>query len=112
MTMVWSIKTDAILAVGKSLEDLGIRNWALEQDQALEALNQLAREGIAVLGGDVYLMQEGKLQVSYDNWYCERPLTEKEEDFVSRSIEVARTYIKNYRSPLDGPAFFAIVPQS
>lgn len=110
MQPTWSEEIDCILSVGRSLSQSGVKNWALACEDALVALNQLATLGVAVLGGDVYHEQDGTLELSYDNWYCDSVLGENEEDFVVRSIERARSYIKNYGGALDR-AFFALVPK-
>ena len=110
MTVFWSEKVDAILSVGLSLEDIGVRNWALDRAQALEALHRLEVAHIAILGGDVYELRNGSLQPTYDNWYCDRVVHESERDFVTRSILVARSYLSNFACDSQ-ELRFAIVPQ-
>jgi len=109
MDTIWSKESDAILIVGRFLENIGVRNWALTKEQALIALDQFEAEGIAVLGGDVYETQEEGLQSNYDNWYCNRKENESKSEFVSRSVAKARDYINNYK--LNRTVFFAIVPE-
>jgi len=115
---VWSEKIDSILGAGKSLEMLGVRNWALDQAGALDALERLRDEGIAVSGGDVYRRENDRLEPTYDNWYCDRgdgeqgpdPLRGPSEgEYVERSIGVAMNYITGYLNS-DGRAFFSLVP--
>lgn len=112
MDTIWSKESDAILRVGRSLEDIGVRNWALTREQTLIALDQFGAEGIAILGGDVYEIQREGLQLNYDNWYCDRKDSESESSFVYRSIAKAREYITNYKLDQDKECFFAIVPES
>lgn len=112
MDTIWSKESDAILKVGRSLEDVGVCNWALTKEEALMALDRLETEGIAILGGDVYEMQRESLQSNYDNWYCDREENESKSAFVSRSIAKAREYIINYNLNRDKEYFFAIVPES
>ncbi|MDA8403269.1 MAG: Imm40 family immunity protein [Desulfobacteraceae bacterium] len=107
MDVIWAEKIDQILSVGRTLENVGVRNWALTREQVLIALVQLEAEGIAILGGDVYEMQRGLLQPNYDNWYCNRKQDELKSIFVSRSIANARDYIANYRN---AGCLFAIIP--
>jgi len=106
---VWSEKIDSILSAGESLEVLGVRNWALDQAGALYALERLHQEGIAVAGGDVYRLENGRLEPTYDNWYCDRSDGEQIGEFVERSIGVAMNYITEYLNS-DGRAFFSLVP--
>jgi len=109
MEKIWSSDVDAILGVGRSLEHIGVRNWALELDPALTALDQLSAIGVAVLGGDVYDVTEGSAEPSYDNWYCNREVGESQPEFVARSIAKAKSYINSYRAS-PGSVIFAIVP--
>jgi hypothetical protein len=109
MENVWSSGVDPILSVGRSLEDVGVRNWALSREDALAALTKLTEIGIAVLGGDVYSVNGKFVESNYDNWYCNCNELESNSDFVERSIGVARNYIVNYHAP-DGAVLFAMVP--
>lgn len=106
---VWSEIIDSILSAGESLEVPGVRNWALNQAGALCALERLHQEGIAVAGGDVYRLENGRLEPTYDNWYCDRGDGEQIGEFVERSIGVAVNYITEY-SNSDERAFFSLVP--
>lgn len=98
---------DAILSVGRSLESLGIRNWALGSDAALFALESLSDLGIGVLGGDVYVVDGGGVESNYDNWYCNKERGESSDDFVARSISKAKSYILGYQRK---GVLFALVP--
>ncbi|MFC5473993.1 Imm40 family immunity protein [Paraherbaspirillum soli] len=100
---------DSILSVGRSLENIGVRNWALEQEAALAALDQLSAIGVAVLGGDVYAVSGSNVESNYDNWYCNRESNETEIDFIKRSVAKAKSYIANYQITA-GSVLFAIVP--
>jgi hypothetical protein len=111
MEMIWSIDIDSILNIGCSLEGVGVRNWALERDAALVALEQLAALGVAVLGGDVYAVSGANAESNYDSWYCDREGGELEAAFVERSIAKARNYIANYHAP-PRSVLFAIVPNT
>ena len=103
-------EADAILAIGRSLEEADVRNWALTGEQALAALNQFEAKGIGVLGGEVYEVRSGKLQSNFDNWYCDHQTGESTAAFVSRSVAKARAYITNYKPNGQTDCFFAIIP--
>jgi len=109
MGNIWSSEIDRIFGVGYSLENIGVRNWALDREAALKALEELSAKGIAVLGGDVYAISEQGIESNYDNWYCNRDAGESHPDFVARSISKAIRYIANYNAPA-GRVLFAIVP--
>ncbi|WWW36964.1 Imm40 family immunity protein [Stenotrophomonas rhizophila] len=106
---VWSEFVDSILGVGESLEIFGVRNWALDQDRALDAVEKLSRQGVAVAGGDVYRWENGRLEPTYDNWYCNKNDGEHMDEYIERSISLARNYITVYPNS-DGGALFSMVP--
>lgn len=107
MDLIWSDNVDPILSAGRSLEDVGVRNWGLTREDALFALERLRKTGVAVLGGDVYKVTRNGVDLSYDNWLCAKSAGESEVDFLVRSIDKAKNYISSYRSER---SLFAIVP--
>ena len=111
MENIWSSEIDLILSVGRTLESAGVRNWALERDAALAALEQLSAMGVAVLGGDVYSVSGTNVESNYDSWPCNRDSGEAEADFVERSTVKAMDYIANYQATA-GNVLFAIVPEA
>lgn len=106
---VWSKEIDSLLCIGQPLEASGVSNWALDQLDALHALDSLYALGIAVAGGDVYRRGSGGLETTYDDWYCNKEIDEPMSSYVERSIGVARRYISSY-SNSEGGDFFALVP--
>jgi hypothetical protein len=111
METIWSKEIDTVLSIGRSLQDVGVRNWALTREKALYALDQLAKKGVAVLGGDVYMTSDGKIEPTYDNWYCDHEQGELDVVFIERSIAQARSYIYNYKETGKKNIYFAIVPK-
>lgn len=109
MKNIWSNEVDPILSVGRSLKEVGVRNWALSREDSLAALTKFAELGIAVLGGDVYVVNGRFVESSYHSWYCSRDELESDSAYVERSISIARNYIVNYCAS-DGSVLFAIVP--
>jgi hypothetical protein len=109
--MAWSEKVELIISCGIPLHGAGVSNWALSKEQALDALNKFEAQRISVLGGDVYKLINGEPESNYDSWYCERESNEPFEDFVSRSIKKARTYIINYNSPNQQQELFVFVAE-
>jgi len=107
----WSEEIDAILDVGDSLESSGVRNWALTPVQAIEAIVRLSDVGVAILGGDVYVLGLGHVEQCYDSWFCNKDNFESEADFVVRSALEAREYVECYGVSNDG-VFFALVPRA
>ena len=109
MNNIWSAEIDSVLNVGRNLEIVGVRNWALDRESALKALRQFSVMKIAVLGGDVYTVRDTRLESTYDNWYCNARAGERGAEYVARSIATAKQYIANYPANA-GDVLFAIVP--
>lgn len=100
-----------ILKVGISLEPLGVKNWALSKEDAVNALDRFYELQVPILGGDVCENINGIIQFNYDNWYCDRQPNESQFDFVNRSVAKARDYIESYNSDNPDRIFFAFVPE-
>lgn len=90
-----------------SLVDYGVDNIAFDIQDIKKVLNILKRLNIAVKGGDIWIMQNGELHLTYDNWFCDQLENEMYSMYVERSIEKTQTYIDNY--PLDDDAYVEIV---
>ena len=92
---------------GFYLNSIGVSNWALGRSEAIGAIFKLHDCGIPILGGDVYVLTDGRIEQTYDSWHCDRLADEPETDYVKRSVEKALDYIDRYT--LDS-ALFALVP--
>jgi immunity protein 40 of polymorphic toxin system len=96
---------------GISLQSPGLRERALRRDDALNAISLLSARNVEVLGGDVYLLREGKIRVAYANWSVKRLADESDNDYRKRSWERAREYIRSYPNapdPADIPIFVIV----
>lgn len=86
---------------------------ALNKEDALNVLDLYYELFIPVLGGDVlYLKQNGILDYTNDNWCIDRLHKETYSQFLKRSIDTSKDYIKNYRHPFlkESSILFNIVP--
>ena len=110
MATVWSSDIDKVLSVGHFLGASGIRNWALTKEQAIIAIDCLARLGIPILGGDVLTFADGVYRHNHDNWYCTQGEAESTSAFSNRSASESTGFINSYPAPL-GLCWFAIVPE-
>ncbi|HET9825991.1 MAG TPA: Imm40 family immunity protein [Chitinophagaceae bacterium] len=111
MEIVWSDRIDEVLRVGRQLNAIGLRNWALTKPQALIALEKFSEFGIPVLGGDVYENIEGVIRPNYDSWHCDPLSDEDKVNFIKRSISTAERYIQAYPIKDPNKIFFALVPE-
>lgn len=99
---------DFLMKKGRSLLEMnqGSNEIALETDDALQALDLLKGNQIAVLGGDILSEKEnGKLIYAYQlwgdgqeyhylNWYCDKKDSENQEEYVERSYIIAKDSVK------------------
>ena len=109
--MKHSNKIDSILSIGIPLEDIGVKNWALNKENALTAIEKLEVEDTPILGGDVYELVNNKLQMNYDNWFCDKLANESKSEFLSRSILKAKNYINNHNK-VEAQIYFVLVPDN
>ncbi len=95
---------------GIPLHSIGVDNWALSRQQALLTLNYFRAMEVPVLGGDVYVINDGEIEHTYDSWHFDRVENdEKSSDFVNHSIDHAKKYIMQYNIVDDRKIFFSLV---
>ena len=90
-----------------SLESIGVDGIAYTKSEALRIAEEYYNSNIPILGGDVYLFNNGNIKPTYDNWYCNRNNSETSYEYLVRSYQVACDYIKKY--PDNANIFFSIV---
>lgn len=91
------------------METEGIRNWALTPQKAITAIRSLEKMKIAILGGDVYEIINNRFTSTYENWYCNKAQDEDDNQYLVRSIHMARQYILNHQSN-NKIIYFCLVP--
>ncbi|MCB1067109.1 MAG: hypothetical protein KDK56_02880 [Simkania sp.] len=92
-----------------SLEKYGLNELAWTKENAINLINSILNDKIAILGGDVYLLASGNIEPLYDNWYCEKVSFETQNEYFLRSKLEALQYIKNYPVKNDEKIIFVIV---
>lgn len=94
---------------GRSLQEIGAAGVALTRQYALDAVASLKGSQVAILGGDVLRVVDGKLRYTRDNWYIQRLSGEDIWAYISRSHEKAEAYIRSYQDTEDGSVFYELV---
>lgn len=102
----WPEPIESILSVGADMGRSGIRNYALEKEPALSALDHLASLQVGVTGGDVFRRSGESFIPTYDSWYCNRESGEEDGAYVLRSVQIAKTYVAAY--PSDNVQFVVV----
>lgn len=101
--------SDLIARSGVSLDPLGICGIGLSRSEALRAVEILRHGNLAILGGDVYLRREDRLEIAYANWYADPKPGEDRETYLHGSWDKAEAYIKNFPESADAEVLFTIV---
>lgn len=96
---------------GILLTDLKINSYAFNRTDTLEAIDALEQDGMAILGGDVLVAQEGKWKWGYtnNNWYCNPQPDEVAKFYIKRCADVARDYVKNYNETRDKKYIYNLI---
>jgi len=87
-------RSDVLTKQGVSLADLGINNWALSAEQAASVLAACETEGLAILGGDVFVKDFDSVRFEFPNWACDKGESESWDDYVHRSCAIAAAFIE------------------
>jgi len=99
---------DKITQKSISLEGYGINDLAWSKEDAKRLINEIMKDKIGILGGDVYKLTPKRLEPLSDNWVCEPMETESEEEYHSRSKFESLKYIENYPIEPDEKIIFSI----
>lgn len=79
-----------------SLEELGIKELAWKWKDIHNVITFLVNNEYAILGGDVYLLENDEKIITYDNWYIDKETGTSWFDYVIKSQKKAIDYIDNY----------------
>lgn len=110
VSMIWSDEIDYLLKNGHDLMSIGVKNFALNKIDSIEAINGLAKIGVPILGGDVYYFIDGEISCGFENWYCDRLDSETDGEYLDRSIMESIKFINDFSIKNVEP-LFAIVPK-
>ena len=79
-----------------SLEEYGFNDLAWNKEDAQDLIDEIMKDKIGILGGDVYRLTSTHLEPLPDNWSFEPAEKESEEEYYLRSKSESLKYIKNY----------------
>lgn len=101
---------DALKRHGRNLKDAGVNGVALPRKAALEAIGILRRTNVvAILGGEVFQVRDGKAELSYDNWDTKSSMGPNSTQYRLESYQQAETFVSAYHDAEDGTIFYRIV---
>jgi len=99
-----------LMSKGIRLSALGIREFALKRSDALEGLMLLRQARVPVLGGDVYLCRDLRIEPAYANWHTEQALGEDWHGYLRRSWDATEAYLESFHAIGNAEAIFVLVP--
>ena len=94
---------------GVSLQELGLREVALLQADALRAIEVLSASAIPILGGDVYFRRGQHVEPAYANWHADPRPGETRADFAVRSCKHSAKYVGGFPIRADVTPVFVLV---
>src|SRR5574344_1532740 len=93
-----SIIQDNNISEYYSLKNLGIEGYAFPYQEALKIVQICKLLAIAILGGDVYSMNNHTIENSYDNWYYDTTPNNTDYHYVQNSCKKSDYYIRNFKN--------------
>ena len=86
-----------LLDAAVDLREIGVNQLAWPREAAVRVVAQLAEHGLAILGGDVLVIEGGRPAHTYDNWYVpKKEAADPWEGYVAGARETATSYITRY----------------
>jgi len=84
---------EIVKSKGRRLTDLQSQEFAFRRADALAAIDALDGSRVAISGCDVLQDAGRRVEMTGDNWYCNRSINEDPLQYVERSRNLARRYI-------------------
>ena len=78
------------------LSPMGVNSVAFTKENALLIVKKIKQENIPILGGDVCLMSNGKIQYSNDHWSYSKKDDETLRQYTERSYLATIDYLTKY----------------
>ena len=100
---------EKIIQKSISLEEYGLNDLAWSKEDAKKLLNEIMKDKIGILGGDVYRLTPTRLEPLPDSWSCEPMENEPEEHYYFRSKSESLKYIENYPVEIRERIVFSII---
>lgn len=102
---------DLLRERGLALSMLGLADIALRREDALEAIEILGDDGVPILGGDVFFLQDDDVRLAYANWHTEKRPSEDDVAYRRRSCLETSNYIGSFPNRTGVIPLFVIVPK-
>lgn len=90
-------------------QQLGTEDLLLSRADTFAAVALARNEGLAILGGDVYVRRQGKIEPAYANWQSSRRRDEAPEVYAQRTCNETEEFLRRYPETGTGEVLFALV---
>lgn len=90
---------------GVSLHEIGVNDFSLRREDALLLCALLEKASLPILGGDVYHLNQGTIEITYDNWFFSQHEGEKYENYKKRTVVESKVFIEKYMPTKDNILF-------
>ena len=88
---------NAILSVGEPVRLHGRAGYALDLQQAREAMEKLRAAGLALLGGDqISVEREGEESFLLSNWFVDPARAESYAQYAQRSVDAGLQFLTHH----------------
>lgn len=67
--------------------------YVFPKEEVIKIIQFLKEEFYPILGGDVFLQENGCFSIAYDFWRCNQEKNENPYDFLNRSCDMAMTFV-------------------
>ena len=92
-----------------SLKNIGINELAWYGKDTIDAIEYLSNNGTLILGGDVYIISEQKIKLTYDNWYYIPVESRPHQKNIDAAKEKAVSYIQHFMRKNGNDYLYSIV---
>lgn len=97
--------SDELIRNGIDLSDYGIASIAWEYPMICDAIDLAFHKNKIILGGDVFVMENGNPVSRGDSWYYNKT----DHNDIANSYQVAKDYVTNYKNHMNGLVFALVV---
>jgi len=81
---------------GHGQQIFGTQHFALSRVDSATAIGLAREEGVAILGGDIFELQRGRLRPANRNWFSDPRSGETEQEFARRSWFESETFLLEF----------------
>lgn len=86
----------------EDISELGVKDLAFTAQEADKLIEHLKEKQVLIFGGDLILIEQGKMKYSYENWYSNSP------NYLD-TYNIARKFLDMYKNVYANQNYLIIV---